>query len=42
MELFGRGKRSQAYIAIAAVPLLAVLFGFSPSVMRAGLMMLLA
>lgn len=42
MELFGRGKRSQAYIAIAAVPLLAVLFGFSPSVMRAGLMMLIA
>lgn len=40
MELFGRGKRSQAVIALFAVPLLAVLFGFSPSVMRAGIMML--
>lgn len=42
MELFGRGKRPQAYIALVAVPLLAVLFGFSPSVMRAGIMMLIS
>lgn len=40
MELFGREKRSQAVIALIAVPVLAVLFGFSPSVMRAGIMML--
>lgn len=42
MELFGRGKYSQAIIALVTVPVLAVLFGFSPSVMRAGIMMLFA
>ncbi len=40
MELFGKGKRSQAVTALITVPLLAVLFGFSPSVMRAGIMLL--
>lgn len=41
MELFGRERRRlHAVIALIAVPALAVLFGFSPSVMRAGLMML--
>lgn len=42
MQLFGREKRSQAYIVIIVVPVLAVLFGFSPSVMRAGIMMLVS
>ncbi len=42
MQLFGSEKRSQAYIVLAVVPVLAVLFGFSPSVMRAGIMMLVS
>lgn len=42
MQLFGRQRRSQAYIVIIVVPVLAVLFGFSPSVMRAGIMMLVS
>lgn len=42
MELFGRKRPFlQAGIAIAAAVVLAVLFGFTPSVMRAGVMMIL-
>lgn len=40
MELFGKGKRTQAVVTLIAVPVLAVLYGFSASVMRAGIMML--
>lgn len=41
MEIFGRERRRlHAVIAIITVPMLVLMFGFSASVMRAGLMML--
>lgn len=41
-ELFGRDRRRLcAWLSIASVALLAVLFGFAPSVMRAGFMLIL-
>lgn len=42
MELFGGGKKLlQAGIAILAAAALMIMFGFTPSVMRAGIMMIL-